>query len=84
VVELDQLETFGTLTVTRLADVVTLDAVSMADWDLDVARDDEFDDDEFDDSSTRSTPPPRRPCEPTAAVPASPARAPPAAPCSPS
>ena len=50
VVDLDQLETFGTLTVTRLAEGVTLDAVSMADWDLDVADDDEFHDgDEFDD-----------------------------------
>jgi segregation and condensation protein A len=58
-VELDQLETFGTLTVTRLAEAVTLDAVSMADWDLDVAEatevaadavenDDEVDEDEFD------------------------------------
>jgi segregation and condensation protein A len=57
VVDLDQLETFGTLTVTRLADAVTLDAMSVADWDLDVADraagadaadddlDDEFDDD---------------------------------------
>jgi len=60
VVELDQLETFGTLTVTRLAHVVTLDAVSVADWDLDVAdraaaaeatHDDEFDEfDDFDDA----------------------------------
>jgi segregation and condensation protein A len=38
VVELDQLETFGTLTVTRLAHAVTLDAASVADWDLDVAE----------------------------------------------
>src|SRR5262245_28157311 len=53
VVELDQLETFGTLTVTRLAEAVTLDSVSMADWDLDVADEpraavdgyDDFDDD---------------------------------------
>jgi segregation and condensation protein A len=36
VVELDQLETFGTLTVTRLAETVSLDALSVADWDLDV------------------------------------------------
>jgi segregation and condensation protein A len=53
VVELDQLETFGTLTVTRLAEAVTLDAVSMADWDLDVADEaraavDDFEDDEED------------------------------------
>src|SRR5436190_18355168 len=52
VVELDQLETFGTLTVTRLAETVSLDALSLADWDLDVtdettrARDDVEDDDE--------------------------------------
>jgi len=60
VVELDQLETFGTLTVTRLAHAVTLDALSVADWDLDVAErtaaadatvddTDDFDDDDYDD-----------------------------------
>ena len=38
VVELDQLETFGTLTVTRLAETVSLDALSVADWDLDVTE----------------------------------------------
>jgi segregation and condensation protein A len=36
VVELDQLETFGTLTVTRLAQTISLDALSVADWDMDV------------------------------------------------
>jgi segregation and condensation protein A len=49
VVELDQLETFGTLTVTRLAEAVTLDAVSMADWDLDVADERRADVHDFDD-----------------------------------
>jgi segregation and condensation protein A len=38
VVELDQAETFGTLTVTRLEDAVSLDALSVADWDLDVTE----------------------------------------------
>jgi uncharacterized protein YciU (UPF0263 family) len=36
VVELDQTETFGALTVTRLLATETLDAASIADWDLDV------------------------------------------------
>jgi len=54
VVELDQLETFGTLTVTRLADAISLDALSVADWDLDVTDETarpntaELDDDEND------------------------------------
>jgi segregation and condensation protein A len=53
VVELDQVETFGTLTVTRLAETVSLDALSVADWDLDVTddslrNDDRIDDDEID------------------------------------
>src|SRR5580765_2568937 len=39
VVELGQLETFGTLTITRLAETVSLDALSVVDWDLDVTED---------------------------------------------
>jgi segregation and condensation protein A len=52
VVDLDQAETFGTLTVTRLAEAVSLDALSVADWDLDVTderargHDDDLDDEE--------------------------------------
>ena len=50
VVELDQIETFGTLTVTRLAETISLDALSVADWDLDVDETaraaDDLDDDE--------------------------------------
>jgi len=44
VVELDQIETFGTLIVTRLDEAVTLDTVSVADWDLDVAGEEVADD----------------------------------------
>ena len=52
VVDLDQAETFGDLTVTRLAEAVALDAASVADWDLDVtderarSDDDDLDADE--------------------------------------
>jgi len=48
VVELDQVETFGTLTVTRLAETISLDALSVADWDLDVTDDAAHADDDVD------------------------------------
>ena len=54
-VELEQLQTFGTLMVTRLAEGVALDVESIADWDLDVENvaalevDDDEEDEDADD-----------------------------------
>jgi segregation and condensation protein A len=48
-VDVEQLETFGTLQVIRVADEATLDAESIADWDLDVTNEPAFEDDYEDD-----------------------------------
>lgn len=60
-VELEQLQSFGTLMVTRLAEAVALDVESIADWDLDVENvaaleiDDDDDSDDFADIKANFT-----------------------------
>jgi segregation and condensation protein A len=55
-VELEQLQTFGTLRVIRLAEGAALDAASIADWDLDVSNEPDFEIDEEADEVPAETP----------------------------